>query len=464
MKEIGEYLFEASSENIGQSLSEIGTDDIQDCCDYQIFKRGEAYYRDGMVQRITHKPRKNVVKAKVDGTELYKLEFSLDQEEVWATCDCLYDDVCKHMVAVLLQIANQGIETVPEAPQVMPSKKESLEIIRKSLKTLSKKELTGLVMKYAPVEYLEEIRNRNAPEIDSAAIFKKAEKEIRRCFKDDELLYDPVGMEAALRKNLLKLKGLEKDLQNEIGELLLFTIRSVDRALDEGYLYLDDWYDDSFFESDEICEYIIAYVNQLPFDLKHIYIIQLDHELNEMSNDTFYAIENSYHRFFGKNEKEKLARLIEQDHIIPETLVSRLYDFLESGLNDEERESLLKKIIDVDQKHVTALCEIYMNQKRYQENYDLILEHIPEQGRYADENLVLTYLEVANKLGHHPVELSIKALNWKPSLQVLEMIKKLFGSVDQEGEIVVRDRAPEALLTFYEKEDRLEDALLLAVK
>ncbi len=41
------------------------------------------------------------------------------------------------------------------------------------------------------------------------------------------------------------------------------------------------------------------------------------------------------------------------------------------------------------------------------------------------------------------------------------MIKKLFGSVDQEGEIVVRDRAPEALLTFYEKENRLEDALLL---
>ena len=35
---------------------------------------------------------------------------------------------------------------------------------------------------------------------------KKTEKEIKKCFKDDELLYDPEGMESALMQNLNKLK------------------------------------------------------------------------------------------------------------------------------------------------------------------------------------------------------------------------------------------------------------------
>ncbi len=461
MKRYGEYLFDASSGSIGQCLTGIGVDDVKSFSSYPVFQRGEAYYRDGMVLDISNKENLNTVEAEVEGTELYKLEFYLEDREVWATCDCPYDDVCKHMVAVLLQIVHEDLDTFIESPPGLPSQKESETIIRKSLKSLSKKELSDLVIKFAPIEYLEEIRNRNAPEIDADAIYLKAEKEISKCFKDDELLYDPEGMEDALLKNLLKLKGLEPKLQKEIGQLLLYVIRSIDEAFVEGYLYLDHWHDDSYFESEDFCEYAIDYVKQLPFDLKMPYIIQMDNELDRMSYDTFYTIQHSYPRFFTESEKSELIEFIEQNPLVPESLVSRLFDFLAPELNDEKKESMLKMLTETDQSHVFTLCELYMRQERYGDCYDLLLKHVRVENRYADENLVLTYLKVAGKLNHDPVKSSINAIQWHPSLDVLLEVKKIFGLVDKTAEALIRERSPTDLLSFYEKEKRLEDALIL---
>ncbi len=454
-----EYLFEASSGSIKQCLSDVSEDDIRDCCDNRVFQRGKSYYRDGMVEEINWKEKKKIIKARVEGTERYKLSFSVDDGEVWATCNCPYDDVCKHMVAVLLQIVNEGIEKIIVAEPGQPTPKESAAIIRKSLKTLSKKELSELVIKFAPIAFLEEIRNRNAPEIDASAIFEKAKKEIKKCFKNDELLYDPEGMESALLKNLLKLKGLEPKLQKEIGELLLSVIKSVDKAFDEGYLYLDDWHNDSYFESEEICEYAIAYVRQLPFDLKMFYLLQLDDELDSVSYDTFNTIQNSYPDFFPESEKSRLIEFIDQNPMVSQSMVSRLFNYLAPDLSDEKKESMLNTLIEEDHTHVHTLCELYLRQERYQECFDLLLKTIHPENSNVEEKLVLTYLEVANKLGHDPVKSSINALTWRPSLQVLLEVKKIFGSVDKTAEALIRKHSPTNLLSFYEMESRLEDAL-----
>jgi len=173
MEKLGKYLFDTSSESMKQYLSDISKDDIRDCCNYLIFLRGEDYSRDGMVEEISWNEKKNELSARVEGRERYKLKFYQDHMEVRASCSCPYDDVCKHMVAVLLQIIQKRPEIIVEVAPGEPSPKESEAIIRKSLKSLSQKELSELVMKFASIEYLEAIRKRNAPEIDAKAIFKK---------------------------------------------------------------------------------------------------------------------------------------------------------------------------------------------------------------------------------------------------------------------------------------------------
>jgi len=49
------------------------------------------------------------------------------------------------------------------------------------------------------------------------------------------LLFDPGGMESALISQLNNLRGLENQLNNDIGELLLFIIRSIENAFNEGF-------------------------------------------------------------------------------------------------------------------------------------------------------------------------------------------------------------------------------------
>lgn len=148
-------------------------------------------------------------------------------------------------------------------------------------------------MKFAPQNFITEVQNLQVPEPDAEAIFRKTEKKIRKFFEDDELLYDPEGMEKALMSQLNKLKGLESLIAFEIGGLILLIVRKIEDAFNEGYLYLDHYYQDDYFESEAFCEYVIAYLKQLPFEAKTAYLGQLDQALNEMSYDTFYAIEES---------------------------------------------------------------------------------------------------------------------------------------------------------------------------
>ena len=461
METYGEFLFEAQSANVMDCLTGISEEDIKDCSDYKIFIRGREYYQDGLVEEISYNRSNNTITAVVAGTKNYQLEFYIEEDLVYGTCNCPYGDVCKHIVAVLLYVIHDGKETILEDQFPGPTTVESLDFLKDYLKSLPKKELIRLVMKFAPGGYITEVLNRKAPGIDAEAIFKKADKKIRKFFKDDELLYDPYSMEEALLKQLQTLKGLEERLQNEIGELILFIIRNVDDAFNEGYLYSDNYPDDDIFESEEFCEYIITFVKQLPFNEKRGYIIQLDQVLNEMSYDTFSVIEHSYHRFFENSEMNELKLFTYLDADLPLSIVSRLYAFLEPGLDDPEKEAMLRKIISEDPDHFTSLCRLLFRQERYQDTHELIKEQLSDKDHWIDREIIMIYLDVSNKLELDMQVVSREAVRRCPNLPILLKIKEIAGSVDRECEEIVKEYRAEDLLTFYEQENRMADALTL---
>ena len=457
----GEFLFEASSKDLYKSISVLTEEDVRDCSEFGVFNRGLDYFHEGMVEKVIHNPALNTLSAEVAGTRNYQLGFYVDGGMVFGTCTCPYGDVCKHMVAVLLSVIHEGSETIIEADISGSVPGEANEILENHLKSLPKPELVRLVMKFAPGSYLTEIVNRKDPGIDAEAIFRKAEKKIRKAFEDQELLFDPDGMEGAIMQQLKKLKGLENQLQNETGELLLFIIRSINNAFHEGYLYVDHYYDDYFFESEEFCEYVISHVQQLPFDTKKEYIVQLDQVLNEMSYDTFSMIEDSYHRFFRDSETGDLKQLISGRDGFPVSMVSRLYDFLEPELDDREREAMLRQVSETNHEHFTTLCGLLFSQERYQETWELIREHLSGRDHYIDCQIILIYLNTADKLGLDMHDISREAAHKCPEVSILVKIKELSGSVSRECEEIVKHHRPEELLTFYEQEKRMDDALAL---
>ncbi|AMR28956.1 hypothetical protein A0257_18855 [Hymenobacter psoromatis] len=99
-------------------------DDLESLVPRKIFDRGEAYYLEyDAVGRI--KQKGNVFKAKVEGTETYRVELTVNLSgppTIW--CDCPYDygDVCKHGIALGLAVLDLVGDGEPEpAPPPVPA-------------------------------------------------------------------------------------------------------------------------------------------------------------------------------------------------------------------------------------------------------------------------------------------------------------------------------------------------------
>jgi len=460
----GEYLVEASSESILECLAGITEKDLRDFSDFKIFRRGQEYYEEGTVEELLHNKANNTVVSTVKGTREYRIEFSLREEGVYSTCDCPYDGVCKHTIAALLLIVHDGTDNIRTYTLNGPNTAESLDFLKKYLETLSKKDLVLLAMKFAPTNFITEIQNREMPEKDAEAILRKAEKKIRKSFEDPDLLYDPGGMESALMSQLNNLKGLENQLSNGIGELLLFIIRSIESAFNEGYLYIDNYYGDEYFESEEFCEYVIAFVKQLPFEVKTRYLLELDQALNEMSYDTFNTIQESYHRFFSEHERADLKSFINSEAALPVSLVSRLYKFLEPGLGIDEKEAILRVISRTEADHFLSFCQQLSEQNRLQEVIDLIKDDSEGFNPLADSRVSEIYLEAAFKLNMNFDAVCEEVAEHCPETSILHKIQALRGTVGSKCEEIVKQRNPEDLLTFYEKSNRMKEALALALE
>jgi len=166
------------------------------------------------------------------------------------------------MIAVLLCIACDGISNIKTVDIPLSSEIPVTGLLQEHLKSLSKNELIDLVIKFAPGEFITRIKNKYTTHSEAIEVYHKVEKKIKDFFNYPELLYEPSDFEESLISELDKLSGLEHELVKEIGELILFIINNVENAFDEGYLYIDSYYGDDYFESEAFCNFVIRYIKQ----------------------------------------------------------------------------------------------------------------------------------------------------------------------------------------------------------
>lgn len=103
--------------------------------DEVIVNRGQAYYRAGMVTSITRNAECTIV-AEVEGSSDYPYTVEIITDSSGriesCTCDCPYEygDICKHIVAVLLMLANED-EDAHEPQQAAPARPSAQEVLDK---------------------------------------------------------------------------------------------------------------------------------------------------------------------------------------------------------------------------------------------------------------------------------------------------------------------------------------------
>ena len=463
MEKYGEFLFEAESTDLKECLNSLSEEDIESCCEYKIFNRGYDYYHDGMVEQIWYNKKANTISAEVLGTREYDVEIYIENDEVHGSCNCEYYDICKHIIAVLLNIADDGIESIPENKIIQVPTIESVDYFKDYLTKLSKDELINLVMRYAPDSFIRQIQNSKSTQKDATAIIDKVEKKIHDYLKDEELLWDPSGMDAAIMKQLDKLKGFENQIRDRIGKLLIMIMENINEAFDEGYLYIDNYYEENFYESDDFNQYVISFIQKLSFENKLGFIQELDKTLGLINYGTYDEIPNKYGSCFSKEESKKLAEFVlNTKENISLSFINKVYKVIEVELDRNSKELILTTLSRTgSQEHLLLLVELLISQDRLTEAYRLLNEFLFNQKGFVDNKIIELFLGLARETGSDIVKAAWTALEHNPQEKNLSLIKSFGVSDTSAFEELLRNNNPEELLGFYEKEKRFSDALHL---
>jgi uncharacterized Zn finger protein len=114
--------------NRKNSRPRFDVDALRDLVGTKVYSRGEAYWRDGLVQLLTVGPKR--VLAQVAGTEDYRVELTGRGESVDGSCSCrAFGDwgYCKHLVATALAANAMGSDTEAQSIDVFTRIREHLE-------------------------------------------------------------------------------------------------------------------------------------------------------------------------------------------------------------------------------------------------------------------------------------------------------------------------------------------------
>ena len=461
MQRFGNYLFDASSTYLKESLDNIFEDDIESCCEYKIFDRAYEYFESGLVEYASILEANNLIQASVNGSYEYKVEIYQQEDKIYGACTCPYGGaVCKHIVAVLLYVLDEGVDNIPVQKVINVIAKEDDTILDNHLKQLSKSELIKLVKEYIPDDFVLHLQNKKTDKKDALVIFQRVEKKINGFFNDHELLYEPSGMEGALLKQLKKLSGLESIIADEMGELFVSIMDKVNSAFDEGYLYVDDYYDDSYFESADFNKLVIDYTSALPIEKKIMYLEKLDNTLNMMSYDTFEEVAVLIPSCIKLSESGQLCDyLLTNEQVLSDSLLSRLYNNIQKQLADDQKERLLLKLSGSNQNHFISLIQLLMGQSKYSEAYKLVEQYLDGSNGYINEEILYYYLDLCIKTKGNINNVARKVIDIKPAKAILLKLQKYKLQDISYFEQVLKKRNPYDLLSYYEDENRLQDAL-----
>ncbi|MDQ2793158.1 MAG: hypothetical protein M3Y12_04005 [Bacteroidota bacterium] len=125
--------------------------DLESLVPRKIFERGSAYYyEDNAVARI--KRAGNTFKAKVEGTETYRVELTMRAGKLPKIhCDCPYDygDVCKHGIALGLAVLDwldhDTVAVEPAPPAKLSKTEKAAHILNGAWARTSDKEKLGFL-------------------------------------------------------------------------------------------------------------------------------------------------------------------------------------------------------------------------------------------------------------------------------------------------------------------------------
>ncbi|HEX3036502.1 MAG TPA: SWIM zinc finger family protein [Thermodesulfobacteriota bacterium] len=176
-----------------------------------IYQRGERYYEDGAVLEMDVGEKQ--ISAVVAGTDDYNVEIIEEGGDISSSCDCPYDGfVCKHVVAVMLEFANNKQKYFKKKKAASQERAG----IKEHLGNLSQEELIKLVLECADKykDFRRDLLLRF--ESSSETTLKVILKEIERAFpRVESRTYSTRAVSRTLREIMKSIDSAPKQIKVE---------------------------------------------------------------------------------------------------------------------------------------------------------------------------------------------------------------------------------------------------------
>ena len=247
-----------NASTLSEAIENLEMDDIETMAEPRIYERGVEYYGNDHVVIVEHTDERVITKVEGSYRNSYHVEIYMDEKEIMGSCTCPCADVCKHIIATLIQVKMD--------PKISREESSSdTEIFLDYLNTLSKEKLVDLVDRFAPKIYRMEVAIKTASSDEIEVHLQQIKRAIQFTLNDDELLYAPNKFMDVALKHLEYLKVHINCATRQVFEIVFDFVSDIEEKNYEGYLYSDNYYygGEEFFDFEFFSEKIIDMINSV---------------------------------------------------------------------------------------------------------------------------------------------------------------------------------------------------------
>lgn len=449
-----DFLYATEENDLPLAISALTAEDIQNFCLETIYHRGVGYYDIGAVKDISYTGTHELI-ASVQVNRKYDVLIQWSNKNVSTICSCPYEDVCKHIIAVLLHALLEKVD----AGNIIELNDTSLS---NYLAQLSKKELIDLVERFAPKEFRTVIQNQFVPEDKSMELVAKVVKKVDQVLANSDLYWDPTDMEHALEKQLKKLKGFENKASESIYQLLITIVNKVNELTEEGYLY-NSYYDDQFDES-QIDEFTHNFLKELSLDKKIEYINGFESVINNSEYPTFEGILTNIEVLFKGEEAGLKEILIENIKDEDYRHVEVFYPVTEPLLSIEERAFILSRVHHLSASLSIKLAKFFEQEGKIEPAIGVLKDCMEKQDFWSVKETVYTELlrlkHIDQSLEESFADQMLVELSDKKTLRLVTLH---FPNRKHHFEELLQTKSALELLEYLEEENRLKEALQIVM-
>lgn len=412
----------------------------------KLYERADDYSFNNNVKeiKVIHDDH---VKAIVSGSRNYKVDLYNENGEIYSECTCPYDGVCKHALAVIIH--SQFEEWYFEEVQ-----KQVHFDLTSYLQGLTKQELIQLVLENQTAELVQKLQNKTLSQDDLLSKVAKANKELEKLFKEIDWETDIHWMDERLVSIFKIFDGGWKMVIKEITDLLSNTLKKLNHAIDEGYLY--NHYEDESFSGEQLSNLVVSFIKNIPTADKVNVVEELDDLQAEYiglwNQRTFYT------DFFSQDDEPILKQYL-FERKIKSNYVSTIYDLIKANLNKEEKEELLKMYALYSQELLIEYVGI-LEEKFLLKDAELLFEDYFNRidiSKIEKESL-MKWIAIKNKL-NEPIFEKLNLLVLKfPTKESLQFAISLLPEKQNEFEMIVLEKGFNEFILFLEKVNRIDEA------